>query len=140
MAVILVVEDEAIIRICTALMLEDAGYTVLEARNADSAIQILEKRCDIDAVFTDIEMPGPLSGLMLAHAIRDLWPPIHLVVTSALKAPTQDEFPMMGRFVRKPYAAVHVLHALGELLGSDPSPYRSNETDGMVSNRQTVRS
>jgi CheY-like chemotaxis protein len=123
MTVILVVEDEAIIRMETVLMLKAAGFEVLEAYNADIALKILESRTDISAVFTDIQMPGSLCGLKLAHAIRDRWPPIHLVVASGLKAPTQDEFPKIARFIRKPYAPEHVLKALQELLCPNPEPY-----------------
>ena len=124
MTVILVVEDEAIIRMGTVQMLEDAGFAVLEACDADAALKILASRTDINLVFTDIQMPGSLCGLRLAHAIRERWPPIHLIVTSGLSAPTQDEFPKMGRFIRKPYAPVQVLKAIQELLGPNPAPYR----------------
>ena len=124
MTVILVVEDEAIIRMGAAQMLEDAGFTVLEACNADVALKILESRTDINVVFTDIQMPGSLCGLKLAHVIRDRWPPIQLIVASGLKAPTQDEFPNMGRFIRKPYGSKHLLKAIEELLGPNPAPYR----------------
>jgi two-component system, response regulator PdtaR len=122
--VILVVEDEAIIRMGAVQMLEDAGFAVLEACNADVALKFLESRTDINFVFTDIQMPGSLCGLKLAHVIRDRWPLIHLVVTSGQKAPTQDEFPRMGRFIRKPYALKELLNALQELLGPNPAPYR----------------
>ena len=84
----------------------------------------MESRIDVNAVLTDIQMPGSLSGLELAHIIRDRWPLIHLVVTSGQKAPTQDEFPKMGRFIRKPYAPKDLLKALQELLGPNPTPYR----------------
>jgi CheY-like chemotaxis protein len=124
MTVILVVEDEAIIRMGTVQMLEDACFAVLEACNADVALKILESRTDVNAVFTDIQMPGSLCGLKLAHAVRDRWPPIHLVVASGQTAPTQDEFPKMGRFIRKPYAPKDLLKALQELLGPNPTPYR----------------
>ena len=124
MAVILVVEDEAIIRMGAVQMLEDAGFTVLEAANADVAIRLLEYRNDINAVFTDIQMPGSMNGLKLVHVIRERWPQIHLLVASGLKAPTEAEFPRMGRFIRKPYAPEHVLQALKELLGQNPEPYR----------------
>jgi CheY-like chemotaxis protein len=124
MTVILVVEDEAITRMGTVQLLEDAGFTVLEASNADAALKILESRTDINVVFTDIKMPGSICGLKLAHAIQDRWPPIHLIVASGLKAPTQDEFPTMGRFIRKPYAPKHVLEAVRELLDPNPAPYR----------------
>jgi two-component system, response regulator PdtaR len=121
---ILVVENEAIIRMGTVHMLQDAGYAVVEAPNADAAIQILEARNDIRVVFTDIKMPGSLCGLRLAKAIRDRWPPVHLIVASGLNAPTEDEFPKMGRFIRKPYTAEHVLVALEDLFGPNPAPYR----------------
>lgn len=121
---ILVVEDQAIIRISTAQMLEEAGYGVFEAPNADAAIQILEARNNIRVVFTDIKMPGTTCGLQLARAIRDRWPPIHLIVTSGLNAPAETTFLMNGRFIRKPYAPEHLLRALDELLGPSPAPYR----------------
>jgi CheY-like chemotaxis protein len=122
--VILVVEDEAIIRLATTQLLEDAGYAVLQACDADIAIQILERRKDVSAVFTDIRMPGSLDGLKLVHAIKDRWPPIHLLVASGLGVPNETEFPKMARFLRKPYAPKHVLKALDELFSSTPGPYR----------------
>lgn len=115
--VILVVEDEAIIRMGAVEMLEEAGFSVLEASNADVAVQILESRIDIRAVFTDIEMPGSLCGLKLAKAIRDRWPPIHLIVTSGRYTFNELDLPRLARFIRKPYAPDQVLTALGELLG-----------------------
>ncbi len=121
---ILIVEDEAIIRMGTAHMLQDAGYSVVEAPNADAAIKLLESRTDIRVVFTDIKMPGTLCGLRLARAVRERWPPIHLIVASGLSAPTETEFPKIARFIRKPYAAEHVLAALDELLSPNPAPYR----------------
>ncbi len=121
---ILIVENEAIIRMGTVHMLQDAGYCVVEALDADAAIRILEGRTDIRAVFTDIKMPGALCGLRLAEAIRDRWPPIHLIVASGLSAPAEATFPKMGRFIRKPYTAEHVLGALDELFGPNPAPYR----------------
>ena len=122
--VILVVEDEALIRLATAALLEDAGYSVIEAHNADAAIRILESRSDIRGVFTDIVMPGSLDGLRLAHVIRDRWPPIHLLVTSGLNAPREEDFPSKAQFLRKPYAPKHVLKAFDELFSFKAKPYR----------------
>lgn len=121
---ILVVEDEAIIRMGTVHMLLDSGYQVVDASNADDAIEILAARSDIRVVFTDIKMPGTLCGLRLATAVRDRWPPVHLLVASGLKAPTEKEFPGIGRFIPKPYAPKQVLAALHDLLGANPAPYR----------------
>jgi len=121
---ILIVEDEAIIRMGTVHMLEDAGHRVVEAANADAAIEILEARKDIRVVLTDIKMPGALCGLRLAKVIRDRWPSIHLIVASGLSAPAERQIPKNGRFIRKPYTAQHILEALADLLGPNPAPYR----------------
>lgn len=125
--VILVVEDEAIIRMGTVQMLQDAGYRVLDAANADIAIGILEARSDIKAVFTDIKMPGSLCGLRLVHVILGRWPPIHLIVASGLPAPGEADFPPMARFISKPYAPKQVLQVLDEIFSLSPAPYRYRE-------------
>jgi CheY-like chemotaxis protein len=121
-AAILVVEDEAIIRIGAVQMLEEAGFVVVEASNANDAITILELRSDIRAVFTDINLPGTLDGMRLARLVRDRWPPIHLILTSAFVSPNEEEFPANGRFISKPYEAEHVIAMIRDLLGQNPSP------------------
>ena len=122
--VILVVEDEAIIRMGAVQMLEDAGFTVVEAGNAHDALSILEGRKDVCAIFTDINMPGTMDGMRLARMVRGRWPPIHLIVTSGLVFPNNDDLPPGGKFIPKPYDPRHVIAALRELLGqtspSDP--------------------
>ncbi len=124
--VILIVEDEAIIRMGAVQMLEDAGFTTVESSNADDAMRILEARRDIRAVFTDIIMPGTLDGLRLAHAVRDRWPPIHLILTSG-HISRDAEFPANGRFIRKPYWPEHVIATLHELLGLNPPRHPVSE-------------
>jgi CheY-like chemotaxis protein len=119
--VVLVVDDEALIRMNAVQMVEDAGFTALEAGNADEAIRILESRTDIQLVFTDINMSGSMDGLRLAHAIRGRWPPIHLIITSGLHSPNQDELPANGRFISKPYTAEHIAAALLSFLGGNPA-------------------
>jgi CheY-like chemotaxis protein len=116
--VVLVVEEDALIRMSAVHMIADAGYTVVEACNADEAIRMLERQSDIGVVFTDINMSGSMDGLKLAHAIRNRWPPIHLIVASGLKV--QDELPENGRFILKPYTAEDITNALDELLGHKP--------------------
>ena len=120
-SVVLIVEDEALIRMDTVRMVEDAGFAVLEACNADEAITILEGRSDIRAVFTDINMSGSMNGLKLAHVIRDRWPPLHLMVTSGLMIPDKDHLPKNVPFIRKPYRAEQVTAALRELFCTAPS-------------------
>lgn len=115
--VVLIVEDEALIRMGTVQMVEDARFCVAEACNADEAIAILESRNDIRAVFTDIKMPGSMDGRKLAHAIRGRWPPLHLIVTSGVVAPGRDTLPTRGIFIAKPYSAAQVAAALHKLFG-----------------------
>ncbi len=100
---VLVVEDETFIRMHAVSMIEEAGYDVVEASNADEAIAILEARTDIRIVFTDIEMPGSMDGLKLARYVRDRWPPIQLVVTSGKHHVKNADLPPRGQFVPKPY-------------------------------------
>jgi CheY-like chemotaxis protein len=116
MPAVLIVEDEALIRIGAARMIEDAGFDVIEAANADEAIQTLESRSDIRVVFTDIHMPGSMDGLKLAHAVRHRWPPIKIVVTSGREPlPTGQDLPEGGRFFPKPYDPIEVCDTLREL-------------------------
>ena len=118
--VILVVEDEAVIRMGAVQMLEEAGFAVVEASNAHDAVEILENRNDVRAIFTDVNMPGTLDGLRLARKVRDRWPPIHLIVTSGLVSPSDDDLPPGGRFIRKPYDPEHVIDTIRELLRQTP--------------------
>jgi CheY-like chemotaxis protein len=120
-AVVLVVENEALIRISALHMVEDAGFVAVEARNADEAIKVLESRSDIRAVFTDIRMSGSLDGWKLARAIKGRWPPIHLILTSGLDIPSEDRLPTNGRFIRKPYTTEQVAATLHALFGQDPA-------------------
>ena len=109
--IVLVVEDEFIIRLNAVQIIEEAGYTALEAVNADDAIKILEQRGDIDVVFTDINMPGTMDGLEMARTIHRRWPPIALIVTSGRVLSTPAEMPS-GRFLPKPYAGQQLADAL----------------------------
>ena len=114
--VVLVVEDDALVRMDAAETIERAGYTVLEAANADEAIRLLETRTDIAVVFTDIEMPGSMDGLRLAHAVRKRWPPVKLIATSGQYNIRDSDLPSGGRFIAKPYAPEQIARTLGELL------------------------
>jgi CheY-like chemotaxis protein len=109
---VLVVEDDPIIRMDAIAMIEDAGFVVIEAANADDAIALLEARPDISIVFTDIEMPGTMDGLKLAHAVRQRWPPVILIVASGRVSPLVHEMPSDTVFLRKPYSAAMVVKAL----------------------------
>jgi CheY-like chemotaxis protein len=109
---VLVVEDDSLSRLHAVSLVEDAGYIPVEASNADEAITILESRKDIRIVFTDINMPGSMDGLKLAHAIRRRWPPIELILTSGHFGIKDDELPERGRFFPKPYRDEEIISAL----------------------------
>lgn len=115
--VVLVVEDEYLIRMDAVDMIRSAGFDVFEAENADEAISILESRLDITVVFTDIQMPGSMDGLKLAAAIRGRWPPIRIVATSGVLRISEDALPPGSRFLPKPYSQPQIVGALRELTG-----------------------
>jgi CheY-like chemotaxis protein len=114
---VLIVEDEPLVRLCAVETVEAAGFTVIEAANADEAIRILEDRSDIRVVFTDIHMPGSMDGLKLAHAVRDRWPPIKIIVTSGRETVAEQELPAGGRFFAKPYDPAQIQETLRAWTG-----------------------
>ena len=114
--VVLIVEDEFLLRMDAVDMIAAAGFEAVQASNADEAIEILEARRDITVVFTDIQMPGSMDGLKLARAVRGRWPPIKIVATSGLEVGAAD-LPEGGRFVAKPYSPAEVTGVLWELSG-----------------------
>jgi CheY-like chemotaxis protein len=116
--VVLIVEDEFLLRMDAVDMIQAAGFDVVEAANADEAILILEARPDITVVFTDIQMPGSMDGLKLAQAIRGRWPPIKIVATSGHVSVTQKDLPDGGRFVPKPYSPHEITGVLRELTSA----------------------
>src|SRR3982074_277565 len=113
--VVLIVEDELLLRMNAVEMIEAAGFEAVEAANADEAIEILERRRDITVVFTDIQMPGSMDGLKLARAVRGRWPPIKIVATSGRLDVSETDLPEGGRFLAQPYSPVQVTGVLREL-------------------------
>ena len=116
--VVLVVEDEFLLRMDAVDMIAAAGFEVVEAANADDAIEILESRPDITVVFTDIQMPGSMDGLKLARAVRGRWPPIKIIATSGHLHVAETDLPEGGRFLPKPYSPRQVTGVLRELISS----------------------
>jgi DNA-binding NtrC family response regulator len=115
-AVVLVVEDEFLVRLDAIDILTAAGFQVIDAANADEAISILERRCDVRVVVTDIQMPGSMDGLKLAGIIGDRWPPIALIVTSGRILVGQQDLPARGRFLPKPYNGDRLIEAIHAAL------------------------
>ena len=111
-SVILVVDDDALVRVHSNLALEDAGYEVVEASNAADALAKLEERPDIAALFTDVRMPGALNGIDLAHAVHAQRPDIAILVTSGSDNGASAALPAAAQFLQKPYTKAQ----LSELL------------------------
>ncbi len=98
-------------------MVEDAGYTSLEAIDADTAFAILESRSDIALLFTDIQMPGSMDGLKLAHAVHRRWPPIKIIVVSGQLRLAKVDIPANSRFFGKPLQASEMIAEMRDMIG-----------------------
>src|ERR1700734_2024035 len=114
---ILVVEDEMLLRMRAVDMVEDAGFTPVEAVNADDALAILESRSDIELLFTDIQMPGSIDGLKLAHAVRERWPLIKIILVSGQLKLTDDDKPVDSRFFGKPIDVKQMIAEMQDMMG-----------------------
>jgi two-component system, response regulator PdtaR len=116
--VVLIVEDERLLRILAVEVVEEAGFVAIEARDADEAVILLESRTDIALLFTDINMPGSMDGLKLAHAVRNRWPPIKILVVSGKQQLQSSDLPSNSCFLRKPYQASALIEELRSMVGS----------------------
>src|SRR4051794_35901866 len=114
---VLIVEDEMVLRMRAVDIVEDAGFTPVEAVNADEAISILETRSDISLLFTDIQMPGSMDGLKLAHAVHDRWPAIKIILVSGQVDPSEAERPTDSRFFGKPLGVEEMTAQLQVMIG-----------------------
>jgi CheY-like chemotaxis protein len=113
--VVLVVEDETILRALSVAVVDVAGLEAVEACDADEAIQILENRADIRVVFTDVRMPGSMDGIILARTIRRRWPQIQLILTSGEEDLGIRLIPDRARFFTKPYPTNQVIESLRKM-------------------------
>jgi two-component sensor histidine kinase/DNA-binding response OmpR family regulator len=115
---VLVVEDEMLLRMRAADMVEDAGFNPVEAVNADDALAILESRSDIELLFTDIQMPGSMDGLKLAFAVHERWPLIKIILVSGQLKLTDDEKPAESRFFGKPLDVKQMIAQMQDMIGN----------------------
>jgi CheY-like chemotaxis protein len=114
---VLVVEDEMLLRMQAVNMVEDAGYTSVEAADADEAFAILESRTDIALLFTDIQMPGSMDGLGLAHAVHRRWPPIKIILVSGQLNLLSGDMPFDSRFFGKPLVSGKMVAEMRDMIG-----------------------
>ena len=115
-AVVLVVEDELLVRMDAVNVVLEAGYEVEEAAGADEAIRILTSRDDVELVFTDVQMPGTMDGCELARYIELRWPRIGIIVTSGVVIPETRTLPLNAGFLSKPYNSGAILEEMALMI------------------------
>jgi len=116
-SIVLVVEDELMLRMRAVDIVEDAGFKSIEAISADEAIAILESRDDISCLFTDIQMPGSMDGLKLAHVTHTRWPHIKIILVSGQIAVTESDKPEDSKFFPKPLEIEQMIVELQDMVG-----------------------
>jgi CheY-like chemotaxis protein len=116
--VILVVEDEALVRLAAVGTLEDAGFRIIEAMNGDQALELLAADSDVQLLFTDVTMPGTIDGFALARQVRHRWPHIAIMVASAKRVSQPDQLPAGSRFEQKPYSPETLVRHARELTSA----------------------
>ena len=120
--VVLIVQEELLIRMDVVESFETGGFKIFQADTAEKAIDILQREPTIRVVFTDVDLPGTMDGLTLAHHVRHRWPPTILLVGSGRAVLDTGALPSNARFVRKPYRSGHlaeaVLSALSQMGGA----------------------
>lgn len=115
---VLIVEDDVLVRMHGADILEAAGFRVLEADSADDALTILNEETDIHLLFSDIDMPGSMNGLDLAHVVHERWPGIPLLLTSGHHRLQEGEAPDVAKFIRKPWFSETLLGHVNTLVSA----------------------
>jgi CheY-like chemotaxis protein len=120
-ATIVVVENEALVRLELADRLAKLGFIVLVASDADEAIALLDTHPEVEVLFTDVTMPGSMDGIRLAHHVRDRWPPVKIIVASGMLGAELRDLPGGSLFLSKPYAPESLADALAQtMMGSGP--------------------
>lgn len=112
---VLVVEDEPLIRLGLVSTLEDEGYEVIEASSASEAVEVLERRAKIGFVITDVNMPGSMDGIELAQTVRARDPSVHLIIVSGARSLSGDDLPERAVFLAKPYQDLTLLRTMARM-------------------------
>ena len=113
---VLVVEDEILLRMRAVDIVEDAGFNAIEAVDADEAMAVLEGRSDISLMLSDIQMPGSMDGLKLAHAVHARWPAIKIILVSGQIRPADADKPEDSRFFGKPLSNAAMIDELQDMI------------------------
>src|SRR6202165_2487237 len=129
---ILVVEDEMLLRMRAVDMVEDAGFTPIEAVNADDALALLASRSDIDLLFTDIQMPGSIDGLKLAYAVHERWPLIKIILVSGQLKLNDNDKPPDSRFFGKPLDVKQMIAEMQDMIGKGSLKIVPDEVSALI--------
>lgn len=114
--VVLLAEDEPLVRMFNADALDEAGYRVVEASSGDEAMSLFEARPDVRAVVTDVEMPGNVNGFALARHVTESRPFVAVLIVSGRIRPGAEDLPHDSAFLAKPYSGADLLRTLAGLI------------------------
>ncbi len=120
--VVLIVEDEPLVRMTNLDILHEAGFRVLDANDADEAFEILKRRDDVRVVLTDVDMPGSMNGFEFARLVSQGWPEVGVLVISGKMRPAQGDLPPRSGFLPKPYDPETLVNALRNVVQFENSP------------------
>ena len=123
--VILVVEDEALLRLLLMDVLEEAGFAVIEACTADDAVLLLAHRPDIRLVFTDVDMPGVLDGFQLAQYVQDHHRDVAVIIGSGKCRPGPEDITPGTIFLQKPYSTSALVNHVRRMTSREQGGARS---------------
>ena len=127
---ILIVEDEPLVRELEADILLGGGFRLLEATTADEAFEILRRGADVELIFTDVDMPGSINGFEFARLVHQGWPDVAILVSSGKMRPGPGDLPEGAKFIPKPYRPAQLVREIRDALGMrtrDAEPSRPRE-------------
>ena len=111
--VVLLVEDEPLVRLVAADLLHEAGFRVIEAAHAAEAMAVLEAGVAVDVLLADVDMPPGMDGYALANLVHRRWPAIEILITSGRQWPSEGDLPLGSTFLPKPCPSEAMLSHVG---------------------------
>jgi CheY-like chemotaxis protein len=114
--IVLIVEDEPLVRMTNLDILHEAGFRVVDANDADEAFEVLRRRSDVCAVITDVDMPGSMNGFEFARLVSQGWPEVGVLVISGKTRPTAKDLPKDALFLPKPYDGPRLIQELRKVI------------------------
>jgi CheY-like chemotaxis protein len=126
--VVLLVEDEPLVRLTQVDILKESEFWVIEAQDADEAFELLKSRPEIDAILTDVDMPGSMDGFEFARLVRQGWPEVAVLVISGKTGPGPGDLPPNATFLHKPILPDNLIAALQDVMAKRPQGSMASET------------